>query len=108
MTSSLLDADSLLAIDVGQINTRAMLFDVVDGRYRFLAVGTAPTTLGAPFKDIGEGVRLALDNLRKVTGRTLIGADERLIMPGKADGSGVDTCVATISAGPPVSVVAIG
>ncbi len=108
MTTSLLDADSLLAIDVGEVNTRAVLFDVVDGRYRFLAIGSAPTTAAAPYQDVGEGIRLAIDRLQEVTGRRLIGPDERLIMPGLGDGSGVDTFAATISAGPPLKVVAVG
>ena len=108
MNTSLLEADSLLAVDVGEISTRAMLFDVVNGQYRFLAVGNAPTTAAAPYYDVGEGVRLALDRLQEVTGRHLIGADDRIIMPSQADGSGVDTTAATLSAGPPIKVVAVG
>ncbi|HZD55735.1 MAG TPA: glutamate mutase L [Anaerolineales bacterium] len=108
MSTSLLDADSLLAIDVGEVNTRAVLFDVVDGRYRFVAIGTAPTTAAAPYQDVGEGIRLALDHLQRVTGRNLVGPDERLIMPSLADGSGVDTFAATLSVGPPLKVVAVG
>ena len=53
MPTSLINADSLLAIDVGAVSTRAMLFDVVDGRYRFLPGGTAPSTAEAPFFGIG-------------------------------------------------------
>jgi hypothetical protein len=108
MTTSLIDADSLLAIDVGSVTTRAMLFDLVDGRYRFLGAGAAPTTAGAPFRDIGEGVRGALDQLQTMTGRVLVGQDQRLIIPGRANGTGVDTCVATLSVGDPLKVVAVG
>lgn len=105
---SRVDAESLLAVDVGSINTRAALFDVVAGRYRFVAAGVAPTTAGAPYHNIGEGVRLALDQLRAITGRAFVAADESLIMPATADGSGVDSFVATLSAGEPVTVVAVG
>jgi hypothetical protein len=108
MPTSLIDADSLLAIDVGDVTTRAMLFDVVDGRYRFLAHGAAPTTAGAPFKHIGEGVRQALDALQAVTGRRLVGANEELITPSAPDGSGVDQIVATLSAGPVLKVIVAG
>lgn len=108
MTTSLVDADSLLAIDVGTVNTRAILFDVVDGRYRFLAAGIAPTTALAPYHDVGEGVRSAIDQLQAVTGRTLVDSDEHLILPSKPDGTGIDTCVATLSVGKPLSVVAVG
>jgi hypothetical protein len=108
MTTSLMDADSLLAIDVGAITTRAMFFDVVDGRYRYLASGSAPTTASAPFCDVREGVRLALDQLQSIMGRTLVGSDQRLIIPSQMNHSGVDTCVATISAGGPLKTVVVG
>ena len=108
MGTSLVDAGSLLALDIGTVFTRAILFDVVEGRYRFLASGAAPTTAGAPLNDISEGVRAALDQLQEITGRTLIGPDEQLILPSQPDGSGVDACVATLSAGPPLKVVAVG
>ena len=108
MPTSLINADSLLAIDVGAVSTRAMLFDVVDGRYRFLAAGTASSTAEAPFFDVGEGIRRAIDQLHSITGREFIGPDEQLIIPSKPNGSGVDTCVATVSAGAPLKVVAVG
>lgn len=102
------DGASLLAIDVGEIHTRAVLFDVVEGRYRFLAFGSAPTTAAAPFHHIGEGIQKALDQLEEITGRKLVGIDERLVMPERQDGSGVDTFVATISAGPPLKILGVG
>lgn len=106
--TSLIDAESLLAVDVGSVTTRAALFDVVDGRYRFIASGMAPTTAGAPYHNVSEGVRLALDHLQEVTGRTFIGADEQLIMPTAGDGSGVDSFAAAISVGEPLQVVVVG
>jgi hypothetical protein len=105
MTTSNDDAGSLLAIDIGEISTRAALFDVVDGRYRFLACSTAPSTINSPYHDAGEGVRAALDHLQAVTGRVLVGRDERLIIPSEADGAGVDALAATLSAGPPLDVL---
>ncbi len=108
MTTSLIDAESMLVIDVGSINTRALLFDVVDGRYRFLAAGLAATTAAAPYNDIGEGVRQAIDHLQTITGRTLVDAGENLIMPARVDGTGVDAFVATMSAGPALNILAVG
>ncbi len=108
MTTSLVSADSLLTIDIGTTTTRALLFDVVDGRYRFLATGSAVTTAGAPFRDVGEGVRRALDQLQEISGRLLLRDDESIIMPSASDGSGVDSLAATISVGPPLKVVAVG
>ncbi|MBN1146767.1 MAG: glutamate mutase L [Anaerolineales bacterium] len=108
MTTSLIDVDSFLVVDVGSISTRAILFDVVDGRYRFVASGTVPSTADAPYRSVSEGVRMAIDRLQNITGRILIGADEQLIIPSAPDGSGVDKFAATISAGPPLKVVVIG
>jgi ribulose kinase len=75
MTSTM-DSDSLLVIDVGSVSTRAILFDVVEGKYRYLASGVVPTTAGAPYHNISEGVRMALDQLSKITGRILVDAGE--------------------------------
>lgn len=108
MAASEIDAESLLSVDVGSVTTRVALFDLVDGRYRYLGSGSALTTAYAPFHDIGEGIRSALDRLQLVTGRVLVGGDERLIIPSKDDGSGVDTIVATLSAGPPMKVIVLG
>jgi hypothetical protein len=107
MSVSLVDADSLLAVDVGAIITRAALFDVVEGHYRFIASGHAPTTAAAPFRDVGEGVRRAIENLQIITGRTFLGENQHLIMPTSED-DGVDTFTATISAGPPIKTAVLG
>lgn len=108
MSRSSASADSVLAIDVGTTNTRTALFDVVDSRYRFIASGTAPTTVNAPYKDIGEGIGIALDRLQAITGRVIIGSDGSFIIPTRIDGSGVDKIVATLSAGPPLKVIVLG
>lgn len=100
--------NSLLAVDVGEVHTRAVLFDVVEGRYRFLAIGTARTTAQAPYNHIGEGINRAILRLEDITGRELIGKDNRLILPSALDGSGIDMFVGSISAGPPLRVIAVG
>lgn len=101
-------AESLLVIDIGEINTRGLLFDVVDGHYRFIASGSGPTTLGSPLHDVGHGVRLALDHLQVITGRVLLGEDERIKIPAYADGSGVDAFAVVMSAGVPLKVMVFG
>src|SRR5512147_811457 len=109
MPASLVQNESILAIDVGASATRAVLFDVVEGQYRFVASGQAPSTAEAPFKDIGIGVREAITNLQKITGAILLGPhDNNLIAPAQPDGSGVDAVIATISAGPAVKTVVVG
>jgi hypothetical protein len=106
--TSLVDADSLLAVEVGSVNTRALLFDTVEGSYRFLASGAAGTTAGAPMHDASEGVRHAIDRLQAISGRKVIGSNEGLIMPSNDNGSGIDRFVTTLSAGPPLKVVTVG
>ena len=109
MPASLVQNESILAIDVGAAMTRVVLFDVVEGQYRFVASGQAPSTAEAPFNDIGMGVREAITNLQNVTGSALLGAqDNNLIAPAQPDGTGVDAVVATISAGPAVKTVVVG
>jgi MutL protein len=109
MPASLVQNESILAIDVGAAVTRAVMFDVVEGQYRFVASGQAPSTAEAPFKDIGIGVREAIINLQNVMGTTLLGPqDNNLIAPSQPDGTGVDAVVATLSAGPVVKTVVVG
>ena len=109
MPASLVQNESILAIDVGATMTRAVLFDVVEGQYRFVASGQAPSTAEAPFKDIGLGIREAVTHLQNITGAALLGAqDNNLIAPSQPDGSGVDAVVATLSAGPAVKTVVVG
>jgi len=104
----MVDADTLLAVDVGTVNTRANLFDVVDGRYRLVATGRAPSTGGSPLYDINEGVQMAMDQIQSVTGRRLVDETDTLIMPVNNEGSGVDVFVATTSAGPKARVMLVG
>lgn len=106
--TAIIDAESILVVDVGSITTRAILFEVADERYRFIAMGTARTTAVAPYKDIGEGVRSALDDLQHVTGRVFIDSRQQLIIPASSDGTGVDRFAATISAGEPLKVAVVG
>ena len=108
MTTSLVDAESVLAIDLGSVQTRVSLFDVVEGQYHFIAKGAAPSTVNAPFRDVGESVHQALDSLQEVTGRVLVDSDANIILPTQTNGTGVDRLVVTFSAGPEIRVVIAG
>lgn len=108
MPASLVQNESILAIDVGTAVTRALLFDVVEGVYRFVASGQAPSTAEAPFRDIGIGIREAITNLQNVVGSKMLSSDNGLISPSQPDGSGVDAVIATVSAGPVVKTVVVG
>ncbi len=106
MPASQVNADSLLAVDVGTVTTRAALFDVVEGSYRFIASGHSPTTAVAPYRDISEGVRQAIEKLETVTGRKFLGEGYQLIMP-TSGGAGVDTFAASHSAGPAIKTAVV-
>jgi hypothetical protein len=106
MPASPVNTDSLLAVDVGTVMTRAAFFDVVEGRYRFIASGLASTTAVAPLRDISEGVRQAIVHLENVTGRKFLGEGSSLIMPA-SNGAGVDTFAATHSAGPAIKTAVV-
>ena len=108
MTTSLIDGNSLLAVDVGAANTRAVLFDVVEGEYRFVASGSAPSTAEAPFRDVSEGVRNAITSLQTILGKPMLDANGGFITPSQPNGSGVDAMVVTLSAGPTIRAVVVG
>jgi hypothetical protein len=108
MPVSLLEDSSLLAVNVGASSTRAVLFDVVEGQYRFIASGQAPSTADAPYKDVSLGVQQAISNLQAITGKTLLDQNNQLITPLQGDGSGVDAFAATLSAGPTMRAVVVG
>jgi hypothetical protein len=97
-----------LTVDIGSINTRAALFDLVEGRARFLASGTGFTTAGAPLFDASEGVRYAMDQVADISGRILTGDDGRPIIPFTGGGAGVDFLATTFSGGAPLKTVAVG
>jgi len=108
MPTSLIEGNSLLAVDIGTTTTRASYFDVVDGRYRFIAVGHSPTTAAAPVNDLGQGIRQAIEELEVLIGRTLMDDDKRIILPAQPEGTGVDNLVSTLSAGPSIKTVVFG
>ena len=101
--------DSMVAVDVGSISTRAVFFDVVGGQFRFVGHASAPSTLAPPYGDASEGVRQALETLRAVTGRQFItDAEDDVIVPSDEEGRGADVFVATSSAGAPLKVAVLG
>lgn len=99
---------SLISIDVGSVNTRAHFFDAVEGRYRFLASGQAPSTVGAPAYDINVGILEALEQLEGLIGRELLSERGLLISPDEEDSVGTNAVSCSFSSGPPIKVVTVG
>jgi hypothetical protein len=96
---------SLVAIDVGSVQTRAMLFARVEDRFRFVAAASAPTSLRGPDADALLGAIRALEHLSAISGRPLLDPRGILIAPELSTGAGVDVCMVTLSAAPPLQVV---
>lgn len=108
MPTSLIEGNSLLALDVGTVNTRAAYFDVVEGRYRHIASGQSASTAAAPWRDVTLGIREAILDLQLLLGKPLMDEDQRLILPSQPEMGGADTFVVTLSAGPPIKTVVVG
>lgn len=108
MPTSPIEGKSLLAIDIGAVNTRAAFFDVIEGGYRFIGIGQSPTTSNAPVRNAMIGVQLAIENLQAMIGKSLMDDDGHLIIPSQPDGVGVDSMVTSISVGPVIKTIIVG
>ena len=103
------DINSILAVDIGSVNTRAVLIDLVDGAYRLVARSVAGTTAGDPLRDVAVGMYRAAQQMAEQIGRPLVAGDMKsILMPEATDGSGVDAVLATASVGRPLRVVLVG
>ena len=99
---------SLVSVDVGSVSTRAQFFDIVEGRYRFLAAGEAPSTANSPTQDVNVGVLEALEQLQEFLGRTLISQEGLHISPENESGVGANAVTTTFSGGPALKVAVVG
>jgi len=100
--------ESILAIDVGAVFTKAILVARIEGAYRFVGHGEAPSTVEPPWQDVIAGVDHALEHLAAVTRRSFLDEHGHLITPERPDGKGVDVCVITASAAGPLKLVLVG
>lgn len=108
MTNSLINAETVLALDIGTLNTRAIFFDIVDGKYSIIATATVPSTVEEPYHDTREAIHRVIQKLAEITGRPFFDQDEKLIIPSVQDGRGIDQLTITNSAGPAIKILTIG
>ncbi len=94
----------ILLVDCGTVITKAILLDRVDGVFRFIAHGEAPTTRGEPWSDVGKGVRHAIEDISDVTGRRLLDAGEDLVTTHVTGASRVTAFASTVSASDPLEL----
>ena len=106
-SASTTTANSLLVADCGSVFTKVSLFGLVEGQYRLLARGEAPTTTAPPHENVTVGIIEAIQVIESVTGRHFI-SDQQIISPETDLGDGVDVFIATVSAGGPLRVIVLG
>ena len=105
--SNLAIVNSLLVADCGAVCTKVSLFGLVEGQYRLMARGEAPTTIVPPQEDITEGIIQAIRVIEFITGRRFV-SDGHILSPEQPIGDGVDIFIATVSAGEPIRVAVLG
>jgi len=98
---------SILVADCGTVFTKVSLLGLVEGQYRLMARGEAPTTIAAPHKDITKGIIQAINQIERITGRHFI-AGGRIVSPEQPTGDGADLFVATMSAGESLRLIVLG
>jgi hypothetical protein len=99
---------SILAVDFGNVHTRTVLIDLVEGVYKPVAYGEVRTTGGFPHGDVSVGLTRAVRQMGRATGRSLMTATGSILTPEQPDRSGVDTYLITTSIGRPLRTVLIG
>ncbi|HEV2579686.1 MAG TPA: glutamate mutase L [Ktedonobacteraceae bacterium] len=99
-------ASSILVADCGTTFTKVSLLGLVEGQYRLLARGVAPTTAG-PREDITRGIIQAINEIEYITGRRFVESGN-ILTPEDTSGNGVDLFVSTISACETMRVVVLG
>ncbi|MHB8597994.1 MAG: glutamate mutase L [Ktedonobacteraceae bacterium] len=99
--------NSVLVADCGAVFTKVSLFGLVEGQYRLMARGEAPTTVAAPHADITRGIISAINVIELITGRQFV-TEGRIISPEQSIGDGVDIFITTISVGGPLRLAVLG
>ena len=105
-TKDFSQAKSILATDCGSTTTKAILIELVDGEYRLVKRGEAPTTVEAPFEDVTRGALNAIKEVEELRGRQILDG-ETIITPQQGD-KGVDIYISTSSAGGGLQMMVAG
>jgi len=89
----------ILATDVGSTTTKARFFEKLDGEWRYIVSGEAPTTVEEPFEDVTAGVKNAVREVEELTGHGILSRDGSGIIVPCEGNVGVDLYCTTSSAG---------
>lgn len=99
---------SILAADFGNVLTRVILIDLVDGVYRLVARGETRSTGDFPVGDSRYALVRVAEQITSITGRKLLDEKGRVITPEQSDRSGVDVFLATASTGRSLRTALVG
>jgi len=97
----------ILATDCGSTTTKSILIEKIDGEYRLIFRGEAPTTVEAPFEDVTRGVLNAIMELEELSGRKILDG-EAFINTCREDKNGIDLYISTSSAGGGLQMMVAG
>ncbi len=97
----------VLVTDVGSTTTKARLFKKINGVWRYLLSGEAPTTVEAPFENVCMGVQNAVREIEDLTGLDILSKEGTIIKPNSGD-VGVDFYCTTSSAGGGLQMMVAG
>jgi uncharacterized protein (TIGR01319 family) len=101
------DIKVILATDCGSTTTKAILIMYVDGEYRLIVRGEAPTTVEAPFEDVTMGVLNAVTEVEELARRKFVGANDQIMRPCEGE-KGCDIYISTSSAGGGLQMMVAG
>ena len=101
------DIKVIVATDCGSTTTKAILIEYVNGEYRLMTRGEAPTTVEAPFEDVTMGVLNAVAEVEELSGRKLLDENNRFISPSNGK-VGTDVFISTSSAGGGLQMMVAG
>ncbi len=105
--SAVRSSNSIIAADFGNVQTRVLLIELVEGAYTLIASVSEPSTHAFPANDPNVALMRALRRLGEMSGRRLV-SGERIIVPEQANRSGADAFVATSSVGQPLRTIVMG
>ncbi|MBS7620366.1 glutamate mutase L [Candidatus Bathyarchaeota archaeon] len=97
----------ILVTDVGSTTTKARLFKNIDGDWRYVVSGEAPTTVEAPYENVIMGVQNAIREIEDLTGLEIISDEGKIIKP-HSKSRGVDFYCTTSSAGGGLQMMVAG
>jgi hypothetical protein len=99
---------SILAVECGNVTTRAILIEQVKGRYRLIASGQTASTYGSPQQDITVGVVTAVRQIEQAVRRVLLAPGGWPLTPQNNKQQGVDAYITVCSAGEPLQLALMG